>query len=157
MCLTPSKGEQILSYPIQKGEYEPENALQKGVNIEIRPFQRVQKSRTPSKGGHFQESGTSICTPYFLEWGGAGDRYAPHVIHGVKGVRCKWVTDEYVSLSHLRDRLKNKADKQKTDIDWRRYRAVRNHLNNLRTMLKRRYYQNGVLRNKKKQKNYGKY
>ena len=58
------------------------------------------------------------------------NKHAPLVTHRVKGAKTKWVTDEYVSLTHLRDRLKKKAEKQNTALAWGHYRAVRNHANN---------------------------
>ena len=53
-----------------------------------------------------------------------------------------------LSLTRLRDRLKRKADKSKRLLDYKYYRGVQNHLNNLRTILKKMYYETAVRENR---------
>ena len=77
------------------------------------------------------------------------DKHAPLVTHRVKGRKTQWVSDEYVNLTRMRDRLKKKADKENANEDWVRYRSVRNQVNNLGKLLKRRFYHESVSENRK--------
>ena len=80
------------------------------------------------------------------------DKHTPLVTRRVRGNKTKWVTDEYISLTHLRDRLKKRAEKQNTNSIWSQYRSVRNYVNNLRTTLKSRYYHDSVIENQRNHK-----
>ena len=75
------------------------------------------------------------------------DKFAPVVLRIVRGKKTPWVNDEYIKLSHERDRLKKVADSGNNPALWAQYRQIRNHVNNLGKTLKKEYYHSSIAEN----------
>ena len=80
------------------------------------------------------------------------NKHAPNITMKARGTKTPWVTDEFVQYSHERDRLKVKAEKSGNREIWRKYRDMRNFVNNMRKTLKKVYYQNQIMENKRNPK-----
>ena len=68
---------------------------------------------------------------------GTLDKHAPLMKRKGKNIYSPWVTQDFIHKRRIRDILKTKAVKMKSDILMEAYRNLRNHVNRENYKLKR--------------------
>ena len=95
----------------------------------------------------------SAWSAWFEMFNDACNEHAPIREKRIKGNLPEWVTGDFLKLSKDREYYYNKACKTNDPLDWDKAKALRNKVNNLRTNLKRHYYNNEIQNNLKNSRN----
>ena len=80
------------------------------------------------------------------------NNHAPYVRKRVKQYSPPWFNEDLSRSIKERDYLKKVASRTRLDKDWSIFKAKRNFVSNLKSQLKREYYQNTLLQNKQNPK-----
>ena len=77
----------------------------------------------------------------------ACDKYAPFKTKRIKGHLPEWVNNDFLALCKDRDYFYTKAHKTNDHDDWKKAKAIRNRVNNMKFYLKKRYFESSIKNN----------